>query len=500
MYHAVMKHLPLVGLGLLILLGILLHGSYSIPMDETIMHNLGIKAVEYIQGISPWPDDPANRYHGPLVEIIIHSTQRLLGTSEVAAMAAVRHFITYLFFVGGVVAFYFLARRQTKSDLLAMIGALFLVLSPRIFGHAFFNSRDIPFMALFTVSMLCLSIFLESKTIKSAILFGLATAAALSVRSMGVFVPLFAFILLAPRSKSDCTLLGIYGLSAALFTYLFWPLLWAGPIKHFIEAVTFSSSFAETHALYVPVWIAVTTPVLYTFLTLLGVGISLRFWKDQLLPLLWITLPLFTMIVLGAGIYNGWRHVFFLYPAVLLFTLTGLAWCLNRFNQKIVFGLVIFSSIYTAVWMGLNHPLQSTYFSVPIESFERDYWALSSRTALDAIVEADEAPIITIFATNRIALINAYAYYEDRIFLEAESDAVADYIIDFTDGQEYRSVLEPLLLTEIRSGRLTVASVYKGPLLDQKVRNIEEDKKKLTVIQSQPRAPWEYGSYSRKTD
>lgn len=63
-----------------------------------------------------------------------------------------RYRFVFLVFVAGVVALYGLGRLRFRSR-----GWALLVLSPRFAAEAFYNGRDVSFMALFTVAMLTLA-------------------------------------------------------------------------------------------------------------------------------------------------------------------------------------------------------------------------------------------------------------------------------------------------------------------------------------------------------
>ena len=101
------------------------------------------------------------------------------------------------------------------------------------------------------------------------------------------------------------------------------------------------------------------------------------------------------VVLMRASIYDGWRHLYFVYPALLLLAARGvqLVW---QWRQRGVgrplalVGLVVFglATAHTAWRMVRMHPFQNLYFSflsAPAAErlFERDYWGLSYRRGLE---------------------------------------------------------------------------------------------------------------------
>src|SRR3989344_8448085 len=171
MYHTFMHFdrqqwyiMEITALIALLSIGLAVARDFAIPMDEPNMHQLAIDTWEYLKGNASWPDSVEHRFHGPLVESGIFAGQHLIGASTTRMMITMRHAFTFLLFTAGVIAFFFLSKRLFHSHALGFLGATMLILTPRIFGQAFINSRDIPFLALFTIAMLLLMILVERRT------------------------------------------------------------------------------------------------------------------------------------------------------------------------------------------------------------------------------------------------------------------------------------------------------------------------------------------------
>jgi hypothetical protein len=170
---------------------------------------------------------------------------------------------------------------------------------------------------------------------------------------------------------------------------------------------------------YAPVWISLTTPVAYQLAALLGVvttvaGLLRRPWASlptdagqvDLLLLGWLLLPLALVIGFHSALYDGWRHLYFVYPALLLAVRGGRAVArLGRRGpawHRLALGLGLLAgaeALLTAGRMVRMHPHQQTYFSYlpgPLAErlYERDYWGLAARQGLEHLVRRQPKGLI----------------------------------------------------------------------------------------------------------
>jgi hypothetical protein len=169
----------------------------------------------------------------------------------------------------------------------------------------------------------------------------------------------------------------------------------------------------------------VSTPLLYGASFLMGVGFCLknflmnpiRFYHTQrndLIFLLWFFVPLLAIIVRHSVLYDGWRHVFFVYPAFLLIAMTGLNGVFQRIQSyfagrgsswlKWGLGAAILVALSSPIYFMVRyHPYQNLYFNALAggmekakRNFELDYWGLSYLEGLKYILKQDPAPRIPV--------------------------------------------------------------------------------------------------------
>lgn len=178
---------------------------------------------------------------------------------------------------------------------------------------------------------------------------------------------------------------------------------------------------------YIPVWIIITTPVIYTVCFFIGCFVSLFYRKrEDAIYALWVFLPPALVIIRKSVVYDGWRHLFFIYPGVLILSLTGLLFLFEQINEKfsgIKHRLVYFAAILTVAgglfntvkFMVKYHPYQNVYFNVLAggnmeevkKNFELDYWGLSYRQALEYILRNDADRNIKVCVANDPGWLNS---------------------------------------------------------------------------------------------
>jgi hypothetical protein len=425
-------------------LGLAIYSSYGLSWDEPTQLELGLRNFRYAFKGDPALLDMRDRWYGPLFEIFLIAVQSRGNPSQVYLS---RHLLTFLTFFAGCLAFYFLARRYTRSAWLALLGTACLVLSPRIFADSFYNSKDIPFLALYTLNLFSLLWFIEQPSPLRGLVHALLGAALIAVRLPGLII--LALTLLALLIEAVCKRLTwkTAGIGFALYLpvalagcVLLWPALWPDPINGFARAFQFMSHFPhETTMLYlgerisslalpwhyIPVWMAVTTPPFY--LAGFALGLAAIGWRlvrpvsihlstrqrDELLVLAAFLGPILTVILLRSVLYDGWRQLFFVYPAFLLVMLTGLltvlAWLDTHLSKRMVAVLatasLLIGMLPVAGWMLANHPYQNLYFNrlagpdmrAVQQRFMLDYWGLSYRPGLEAILAQDSAAQVNIY-------------------------------------------------------------------------------------------------------
>lgn len=492
----------------LFLAGLLAFRAYGVPWDEPNMYRAGEAAYSYVFEGKPWPEEHALRYYGMVFELPAVILTHLAGFTQLRPAIFLRHFLVFCTFFAGTWFFYLLAKKLLKNSWLALLGAVFLVLSPRIFADAFYNSKDLPNLALFTAAAYTLVRFLEEKNAKRALLHGLATALAIGLRLTSLLLPALTVLFVVLHALRDARsergtvrrsvmLLALYLCAAALCTYAVWPFLWSHPVSHLLEAYRFMSGQPiDTYYMgeritrlpwhYVFVWIGITTPLLYTFFFLIGLAAIAATalhrptrWllesDEQLLPLLWFFLPILSVYATGAGIFDGWRHLYFLYPAFLLIALYGVRATYDFWERVLAqprrlavwfVGVLAVHSLWMAAWLVRNHPVQNAYFSIPARyvqhNFELDYWGLSFRPALERLLRMDSSPSIAVWMTSSPgASALSVLLPEEQARIQYVKEEQATYVLNNYRGFDYAQTYPHPEVSAIKAGGVKILGIYK---------------------------------------
>ena len=349
-----------------------------------------------------------NRYYGVAFELPLLLAEKALGLDDMRQVHLLRHAATHLLFLAGALCCALLARRMTGSTLAALLAFALFALQPRIYAHAFFNSKDVPALALFAVCLWLAHRAFRNGGAGAFLLCGAAVAVLTDLRIpaglvlvaavAGLRVLDLAFASGAAERRRVLASVAALAAGWAGVLYAVTPYMWAGGPAAFIDAVeTFSfhpnpvAGLFQGRALlppdapahYFPAWFAVSTPPVLLALGLAGFAVALlrglahpsaalrnapsRF--ALLLAACWAGPPL-TAAILGAHAYDGWRHMFFIHAPFCVLAALGAA-ALARAARRMARGkgktalraLAGAGVAAAGVSMTLLHPHQQVYFN-----------------------------------------------------------------------------------------------------------------------------------------
>ncbi|MGV3585505.1 MAG: ArnT family glycosyltransferase [Adhaeribacter sp.] len=516
------KLVPFLFFSLLLVAGLELYPDYGISFDEFFELQTGLVSLKYlVELFTPqlltqyeWLKNvpPLETYvdadHAVTVLLPFAILKAILGIHTWQETFLLRHLLTFLIFYAGVFFFYLLAQERFNKNV-ALLGCLMLVLSPRIFAEAFYNSKDIPFLSFMIMGAYTLIRFMKAPAFKTAFFHAFACALAIDTRIMGIILPFITGVLVLVaiiRYKSSLRAyvlyFGVYLLLLAPIMVALWPYLWEDPIDRFIlvfrnmqrfrwhETVFYMGHSVPATKLpwhYIPVWLIITTPLVYSILFFIGLGFILRrffssaivttqsVFQYDLACFLLLFLPIAAVIFLNSVVYDGWRHLYFIYFAFLLISLVGLEnlWKLTakltlyqQYGRIFLIMLVSISLIHSLWFMVRNHPHQNVYFSflkgnTVEQNFERDYWGLSYRQGLAFILQQDSSAVIKYNCANPPGLLNTFMFPEqDRQRFKLVPLSEATYFLT-----EYRwhpgSYSYPNEIYTIRVDGFKILSVFK---------------------------------------
>jgi hypothetical protein len=463
----------------LLVVGVVVHRDYGLHWDSWSQYEVGKLNYEFITGQSSALKDYPYRYYGPIFEVLLYS---LTSWMPVREMFFTQHLLNFLCFFIGLIFFYFLALDIFKGKRLAFIGCLFIALSPRILADSFYNTKDIPFMSAFIIAVYTLTRLIEKMKIREIFIHSIVSAVLISIRLQGIMILPMTILFLAKGLLIKRTSIHrrhylwsglIYLVLAMGLTILFFPNLWDNPLGELQFGLSQLSRFPWSGGLvlyrgqmvsasglpwhYLPVWVVLTTPVVISILFVIGIfwqGFkSIRNYVPQLfeeagflISLLWLIIPLAVVIFLNSVLYDGWRHVFFIYPAYIIIALYGLKNLFSihvngtrqKFIQTTILFFVFFGLLSPLSFMIRNHPFENVYFNslagsdyrIIKQRYEMDYWGLSYHQALLDVLIKDDSPLIFIKVDNTPGKLNAW------LLTQAEQDRIS-FVEEFEDADYF---------------------------------------------------------------
>lgn len=449
-----------------LIVGLFIFRDYGLSWDEPLFYDYG-DALGYAYSPREWFSgqfDLANSYgasgddhktRGPAYLFLSREPVyllRSLGLDQAAAW----HLINFIFFQLGVYFLYRLSRRWMKSSAALAASALF-AWQPLLWGHAYINPKDPPFLTFFLASI-CLGFEMVdqlaeakpkySSIILPALLLGITT----SIRVLGPLVGLlvfFYFISTDNRNRRSSWLAFIgYGALTIIAMFITWPYLWENPIRNFIDVFRLMSDnptnlsvlfdgqvfrAGELPRRYMPFMLTttLTEPVWFLFI----IGLITGYWKlvndrtaqnkGQLvtltLTLSWFLILISYVVIRKPAMYDGIRHFLFITPPIFIFTGFAFEWLEERIYS---FSTFLPSWLYAAIgvvmlipgMLGIArlHPYEYTYYNYFVggtagvfRNYETDFWLTCYKEAVEELNE--ETASLNLFVHREAYIADYYA-------------------------------------------------------------------------------------------
>jgi tetratricopeptide (TPR) repeat protein len=340
----------------------------------------------------------------------------------------------------------------------AILAFLFMYLSPRLLGHSFMNPKDIPFAAGYVMALLFMVRWLARMPkfhypSMAGVIAGIALAVAtragglLLVPYLVLFAGLdFLFKYGFKGLTSKTALVGRYALGGVamivggyILAILFWPYALDNPLSHPFKALTeFSQLGVKIRVLfegenvmsdntpwyYALKWIFMTIPIYVLLGVGAGIALLLPLWKRyQPLPLFIavfaFVFPLAYIIYKDSILHDGWRHLIFVYPGMIVLATLAWTWLEERFKDRkpvryAIWGVLVLLMLEPTVFIARNIHYPYVYFNPLIGGvqgaygeYEMDYWGVSVKQAIDWM---EEEGIISEDMEETIRVASSFSY------------------------------------------------------------------------------------------
>lgn len=503
----------LAALALLVMLivGRYTYRDYGLTVDETWERETSLINYQYVvktllgKDLDLFPTQLENyreRYYGAALQLPTVFVEHLTGfTMPSRDIYMMRHLWSFVICMTGNLCFYLFLERVFSNRWYALLGLLMLALYPRFWGEQFTNIKDMVFMATCCWALLATALSLRHEgkwrwEVLSALLFALCA----NTRIIGFLFPslLFGYRLLrdgvltpvwkeggARRFVAQLAKHALALLLMLVFYVLVTPAAWASPLRFIIEAFAKFSNYNDWNGTiyflgnrypyyalpwyYLPTWLSLSIPLWYLAFVLAGaagavafvlrsrrrLGSALR--RVLLGPGRWFVLcltvavlPVAAAILMHSTLYSGWRHMYFIFPELVVVALFGVQWLFRqlrgrRWPRRLLAGGLAALLAGQACWIGWMHPFEKYYLNPVGQSMcdllEKDYWYESTTAQILHILEVDDSRRINL-SHNAFSYLPAFHYLSDedarRVYvynsLTYTDWTPIDYIIDESCG------------------------------------------------------------------
>jgi 4-amino-4-deoxy-L-arabinose transferase-like glycosyltransferase len=136
-----------------LLIGIFIITDYGQSWDEATNYLYGERALGYYLEEGFLQDPQEEYFHGTFYFMVWAQASKVVdGLVRGWHAPDGRHFVNYLTFLLGAIGFFSIAKSFFDKGI-ATVALLFYLTQPILFGHAFINQKDIPFMSFFVITL-----------------------------------------------------------------------------------------------------------------------------------------------------------------------------------------------------------------------------------------------------------------------------------------------------------------------------------------------------------
>ncbi|HTN46102.1 MAG TPA: phospholipid carrier-dependent glycosyltransferase [Flavipsychrobacter sp.] len=345
--------------------------------------------------------------YGGLYDFSMEAMHQMMPSIPVLHL---RHFFNAL--SGAIMMMFtglFAYRLSGKNWMAGLIALLFIAFSPRIFGESMNNPKDIPFACGFIVGVYGWFAFLQDlpkKMWKNALCIALGFGLAFGVRSAGGLLMGAYFIVMTAlyyffnndfraQLKADNNKLlkkaVLFILGALALGYIIglvaWPWGLQSPISNpllslkemsqrsVVLRVFFEGVYRPNNALpwyYEFKWIVMSNPLIVIASVLTFFALILKARKEYGIFVVAFLLfaaffPPLYMIYKKSSVHDTWRHLFFIYPFIVLIAALGInliSGFVSKPHLKILpLAVAIIGLLPAIIWTFKSHPNQYVYFN-----------------------------------------------------------------------------------------------------------------------------------------
>jgi hypothetical protein len=387
--------------------------DFGVTWDEKDRHRNGELIWEFLRGLRTRSDfaETGGHLYAGFFDTICAALEGWVPLNRYV----VRHMVNAAFGWVGVVYSGRLAARLFGGWAGVLAMAL-LAASPRYFADSMNNPKDLPFAAMTVMGLYyisCVSPRWPYVSAATGIKIAVSLALALNIR-VGALVYLGYFGLLTAtlaildrpadwrRLARTAAIMGAVAAATLVLGTVFWPWAQGNPFYRPFQALLGAANFPwngvvlfdgreygaeELPWYYAPWWFAISTPPV----VLAGAILSVVFFRSRPDGLrraaLWgaFAFPLAATIVMGSTLYDGIRHLQFVYPILVVLAAAGWTGALLHGRHqwmRAAAAVALAAGIASLLLFHVRfHPNQGVYFNALVGGprgafgrYDMDYW------------------------------------------------------------------------------------------------------------------------------
>lgn len=486
--------------------GLLVFRDYGLTWDEPLFYKYA-DALGYAYTPANWlsgkfdvsqsygPSGEDHKTRGPGYLLVAREVVEFIREFNVDEYPA-WHLVNFATFVVGVYFVYRLCL-MLASKWAAAAAAAFFALQPLLWGHAFINPKDMPFLVFLTGAVWLGFRMVDGWALDSALgravdaarilLPGLLLGLASSNRVLGPMAGLLVFAYGATRKLRGRALvwLVLYAVVALIVMIATWPYLWESPLRFAgvfrlmsdnptTLAVLFADNVYHANALprrYLPFFLVTTMTEAVWPLFVGGLAVAgYRFRKaipallTAAVLLAWFLIPVLYAVWRQPPMYDGMRHFLFVLPPIFVFAAISFDFIFAGLRPRWVNELLV-AALLAPGFFGIVtlHPYEYTYYNALVDGtggayrhYETDYWLTCYKEAVQRFDEMHTEPV-RIFVHREPDVATPYAAANVLVLDERGSASEirpGDFVLVNTrsneDLQTYRDA--PVVVTVQRAG------------------------------------------------
>jgi len=437
------RSFPLILLVACALIGIFIFRDYGFTWDEPLFYKYG-DALGYAYNPTNWfsghfdlnnsygPSASDHKNRGPAYLLLAREPVYLIESFHVNTDDA-WHLVNFLTFLLGVYFIYKICERLMKPWAALAASALF-AFQPLLWGHAFINPKDPPFLVFLSGSVYLgfhmVDQLTESKSqpplktflqiLLPALILGIAT----SIRVLGPMAGLFVvvYFLMRHPTRQSFLWMALYAALSIVVMLATWPYLWESPLR-FVQVfqfmsdnptglqVLFANQIFRAYDLplrYLPFYLFFTlTEPVWPLFTIGFIAAVIKLKKDfpkliqAALIFAWFVIPFGYDILREPPDFDGMRHFLFMIPPLFIFTGFAFELIFEKINRTWInaaLALVLLApGIVSIIQL---HPYEYTYYNSFIggtggvfRHYETDYWLTCYKQAVQEFDRLETEPV-----------------------------------------------------------------------------------------------------------